>query len=390
VSTALALRSDPRYDAALADPFRTIVRRCALCDLEVPAEALATLAGVEACAGCREGELDRAIARWGLSCTARESQNGGSLHRSIEVLRPTMLDLAVKLEPDQRKGWFLRAVSGDPEVGDPEFDDHVLVAPADPSFAEATVAALRSQAVRQAILEATEQGAAVELAGRSVWVYASEHGGSETIPELAVIRPLGIALAVALERLARGHERLEPRLPSGHCELCGQGVSEPLESLAGLEACPRCRVWDEGRMRAHVGLACRTEHCDTHSVISVCSLAFDEYVLFERDTWLRRKLGLEDVVTGDRTFDDQVHVKPTAGDLGDPMARALQDEGVRGGILELLELIGRDGSITVEGRELLVRVRPRDPEAHASDKDAELACVKPLAVALVLAINRAS
>jgi hypothetical protein len=60
-------------------------------------------------------------------------------------------------------------------------------------------------------------------------------------------------------------------------------------------------------------------------------------VRFERDSWVRRMIG-HDYEVGVSAFDKRVRVLPTAGDLGGgPELRALEDEGVRQAILELLD-----------------------------------------------------
>ena len=130
----------------MADPFRSTIRRCELCDAEVDPAALGPLAGFSACASCRAGELDRALARRGLTCTSNEHHNEGSGSTTgfVEVRHPTVLELAVKLDADTPRGWLRRLLeAGDPEVGDRAFDDRVKVAPADGSFTEPALAPIR-------------------------------------------------------------------------------------------------------------------------------------------------------------------------------------------------------------------------------------------------------
>jgi hypothetical protein len=201
---------DPRDQLALAgrmpDPFRTVVRSCALCGIEAEADSLQSLAGVPVCAVCRGGDLDRALVRNRLTCTAKEiCMDGAVSRRTVEVVRPTDLVLAVKLDPDTPRGWLRRLLgASDPEVGDPAFDDQVKVQPADESFTELALAVLRDEGVRQAVLELTACGCKVELAGRTVWASTDNTVGWRPFPELAAFKPLAVALAVAVERFARG------------------------------------------------------------------------------------------------------------------------------------------------------------------------------------------
>ncbi len=194
----------------MADPFRTAVACCALCEREVEASSLELFAGVAACSDCREGKLERALARFGLRLTTRElrlSGEAGSLHRTVEVTRPTRLELPLKLEPDTPRGWLRRKLGArDPEIGVPAFDDRVKVIPDDESFTEAALEALRRPAVQQAVLAILDRGCRVELAGQSVWVHVDvrEGGGLDAILRLEVMAPLAVALAIALERYARG------------------------------------------------------------------------------------------------------------------------------------------------------------------------------------------
>lgn len=51
----------------MLDPFRAVVRRCELCNLEVAAETIEMFASIPACHDCRAGKLDRALERWALA-----------------------------------------------------------------------------------------------------------------------------------------------------------------------------------------------------------------------------------------------------------------------------------------------------------------------------------
>ncbi len=191
----------------MPDPFRTVVQRCGLCEVE--GDQLELLAGVPMCAVCRTGEVDDALARHALSCTVKELHpTRATLWRTVEVVRPTILDLAVKCGPDTPRGWLRRRLGqGDPEVGDPGFDDRVKVEPADDSFTELALRVLRSPGVPQAVLAVIDCGGSVELVGRTVWVRAERSGDFGHIPELATLKLLAVALAIAVERFAREPSR---------------------------------------------------------------------------------------------------------------------------------------------------------------------------------------
>ncbi len=362
----------------MPDPFRTPVRRCELCDREVPLEEIEPRTGAEVCARCRGGELDQALARWRLACSTRELEH--PVHLLVELTHPTPADLHVVLEPERARGWLQRVlVSGDPEVGDPAFDRAVHITPGDVSFTEPSLRVLRDGAVRRAVLELTRRGCTVVLSPSGVAASTRQRGS------LAELKLLAVVLGIAIERSLRTHEEPQAR---GSCVLCGAEESNhALAPLAGLLACQRCRVWEEGRLTRHTGLSCRSRHSafEGRSEVTVSELAFDDYVVFEHDSWLRRTLGSRDAEVGDPDFDRKVEVRPSAGDLlGLPLARALERPELRQAILELLELAGRGGSVAIEGRTLTIRLRPPEGDLH----DANLACLKPLAVALVVALNR--
>lgn len=125
--------------------------------------------------------------------------------RVVEVTRPTHLDLAVTFEPRIWRGLWRRLLGAKgPEDGERSFDELVRVRPADEGFTELALSALRDDRVRQAILELAYLGCAVELAGRTVWARARSAGLLFPFPEFPVLRPLAVALAVAVERFARG------------------------------------------------------------------------------------------------------------------------------------------------------------------------------------------
>lgn len=188
--------------------YRTAARRCELCGTELEADKLQDLVGLECCGPCRNGDLDRAVQRWGFVLEHKFSKGG---HRSsdrffIEVKRPTFVEAFAKFDADSgpKKGWLSRLFKqDDPQVGDQTFDDQVLVKP-DKGAQEATMALLQHGGVRRAVLELVQQGAEVDLTGNSVWVHDIDCGALGKMAVMEVALPFAVALAVHIERIARG------------------------------------------------------------------------------------------------------------------------------------------------------------------------------------------
>jgi hypothetical protein len=174
------------------------------------AHKLEDLIGLACCQGCINGDLERAIQHWGFVVNKKYTPGG---HRSsqrffIEVKRPTFIEAFAKFDADSgpRKGWLSRLFSkDDPEVGDPAFDDHVLVAP-DRGADEVTMRLLEHEGVRAGVLELIQQGAIVDLTGNSVWVHDDDTGVIDKFADMDVALPYAVALAVHIERYARGDQ----------------------------------------------------------------------------------------------------------------------------------------------------------------------------------------
>jgi hypothetical protein len=173
--------------------------------------SLAELGGLLGCARCRGGDLEQAVRHWGLELEA--SHTPGS-HRSneyfsIEVKRPTFVEAFAKLDRDSgsKESWLGRLFRRqDPEVGDKEFDDQVLITP-DAGADEATLRLLGQPALRRTVQALVQLGCEVHLTGNSVWAFDRDGGAIDPISDVNVAKPLTVALAVHVERHAREARR---------------------------------------------------------------------------------------------------------------------------------------------------------------------------------------
>lgn len=191
--------------------YRTPAQPCALCNEETDAHALQDLIGLDCCERCTSGDLKQAVQHWGF--VVGEKISTSVAHRReyllIEIKRPTFVQAFSRFGADSgpKTGWISRLFSrDDPQVGDQAFDDQVLIAP-DRDTDEATMGLLEHAGVRAGVLALIQRGALVDLSGQSVWVHdsgSSRIGATDRLAEADDLLPYAVALAVHIERIARG------------------------------------------------------------------------------------------------------------------------------------------------------------------------------------------
>lgn len=181
---------------------------CALCR----SQASDRLCGFDICGACRVGHVSGPAAALGFDLTSRRysrsNRDSTTHYLEITVRHPTAYPLDVTFRRQESAPRWLRWLlpSGDPEVGDALFDDHVFVS-ADAS--PALDGLISDEGVQSAVMEITSMGWATVSPG---CVVATRGRGDVTPDEPELLLPT-VLLALHLETRAQFLDASRCRAP---------------------------------------------------------------------------------------------------------------------------------------------------------------------------------